>query len=423
MSDCWDLIVIGGGAAGFFAATTFAESSSPTTKVLILEKTPRVLGKVKISGGGRCNLTHACFDAKKLAQHYPRGHKSLIGPFHRWSAEDTIQWFEDRNTPLKTEPDGRVFPCSDDSQSIIDTLTRAADQAGVVVKTSEGVATITRHSSETSSTRFIITTESSEVYETHSVVLATGGSRLSAGARLATALGHHLIPPVPSIFAFDIDDPRISPLPGISLSNVQVSAPEFNLQSTGPILITHRGLSGPSILQLSSWGARLIHDKNAPFDILINWLPDTDPISVFNQCRQSWGKRKVVGNAPFASFADQTVFPKRLWQTLCQSAGVEPDTTWSQIDKSTLQRLSSEISSGRFQVLGKSINKEEFVTCGGVPLREVNLRTMESRLCPHLYFAGELLDIDGITGGFNFQNAWTTGYLAGSSAAETSEDR
>jgi predicted Rossmann fold flavoprotein len=412
----WDAIIIGGGAAGFFAAITAAEniqSQKSRACVLILEKDSQVLKKVKISGGGRCNLTHACFDPKELAQHYPRGHQSLIGPFHRWGASDTVQWFESRNVPLKTENDGRIFPASDNSQTIIDCLTRSALQAGVSVQTSEGVRSITTLQDNLPASlppphRFLITTENGTQHLARSVLLATGGTRLSAGAKLATALGHRLTPDIPSLFSFNITDPRLNNLSGVSVPNARLSIEEDKLEASGPLLITHQGLSGPGILRLSAWGARQLHKKNHQFNLHINWLPDTDIPAVLAHCRAARGKQQVSARSPFESF------PKRLWKTLCSAAGVPDTCLWSQLNKDTANRLTEELRSGEFPISGKSTNKDEFVTCGGVNLRDVNLKTMESKITPGLYFAGEILDIDGITGGFNFQNAWTTGYLAGS---------
>ena len=410
MTEQWDLIVIGGGAAGFFAAITYAEARGKAARILILEKTPHVLAKVKISGGGRCNVTHACFDPKALAEYYPRGSKSLIGPLHRWGATDTVKWFSDQGVTLKTEADGRMFPDTDDSQTIIDCLTGAARQAGVTVRTSNGVQSIIQN--KECDHRFQLTTDHGTVLDASSILLATGGTRLAAGAKLAKALGHKLEPNVPSLFAFNIDDPRITTLPGVSVQNATVSVIGSKLVATGPLLITHHGLSGPGILRLSAWGARTLHAHNYLFDIKINWLPDAPPSATLNDIRQTWGKRKVIGRAPFENF------PKRLWQNLCSAAGISDTCLWSQLSKEHAKRLLNELTDGHFRVSGKSLNKDEFVTCGGVTLAEVNLRTMESKLTPGLYFAGEILNIDGVTGGFNFQNAWTTGFLAGTAAAQ-----
>ena len=407
MEDHWDLIVIGGGAAGFFAAITCAEASGK--RVLILEKTAHLLGKVKISGGGRCNVTHSCFEPKTLTGFYPRGEKSLIGPFHRFGASDTVEWFESRGVTLKTESDGRMFPSTDSSQTIIDTLTQAAREAGVVIQTSTGVSSIA------AGEYFTLTTNKEEALTADSVLLATGGTRLAAGAKLAQSLGHELISNVPSLFAFNIEDPRINDLPGISVPMTEVSVEGMKIKASGPLLITHHGLSGPGILKLSAWGARDLHARDYQFSIKINWLPNLtqeDLETTLTDKRQTWGKRRVRGHSPFLEIS------KRLWDSLCAHSNIASETLFSQLNKEQNCQLLTELSTGRFQVSGKSINKDEFVTCGGVKLKDVNLKTMESKIQPHLYFAGEVLDIDGVTGGFNFQNAWTSGYLAGTAIAD-----
>ncbi len=408
----WDLVVIGGGAAGFFAAITCAESA-PGAKVLIVEKTAHTLSKVKISGGGRCNVTHACDEPKTLAGHYPRGSKALIGPFNRWSATDTVNWFSSRGVELKTEVDGRMFPTSDNSQTIIDCLQHAARQAGVIVKTSTSViSVIANHSNNNEETNdFTLTTNHGETHQSKSVLLATGGTRLAPGARLCESLGHTLIPNVPSLFAFNIDDERIDGLAGVSVANTSVSAADIKLNALGPLLITHHGLSGPGILKLSAWGARQLHELDYQFILTINWVPDHSITEIFQQTRNQHGKRRVSSRAPFEGF------PKRLWKRLCIASGIAEDCSWSQLSKDSNNRLIQELTKGSFNVSGKSINKDEFVTCGGVKLTDINMKTLESKITPGLHFAGEVLDIDGITGGFNFQNAWTTGHLAGTSIA------
>lgn len=405
----WDLVVAGGGAAGFFAAISCAEKH-PGARVLILEKSSHVLGKVKISGGGRCNVTHACYEPKPLAQHYPRGNRSLIGPFTRWGAQDTVDWFQNHGVELKTESDGRMFPITDDSGTIIDCLTDSAAQAGVIVRTSTGAQAISTN--ESGPARFIIATDQGEELHSHFLLLATGGTRLAAGARLAESLGHELISNVPSLFAFNIEDDRINSLPGVSVANATVSLNGIKLQADGPLLITHHGLSGPGILKLSAWGARKLNELDYKFTITINWVNNENITHALNQARANQGKRMVCSRAPFEDF------PKRLWRCLCEAAGIKAECTWSQISKENINRLSKELTHGEFQVEGKSMNKDEFVTCGGIKLNDVDMRTLESKITPGLYFAGEVLDIDGITGGFNFQNAWTTGRLAGSAIAE-----
>ena len=399
-----DLIVVGGGAAGFFAAITCAENSGKS--VLILEKTSQLLQKVKISGGGRCNVTHHCFEPRELSRNYPRGEKSLIGPFHRFGVADTVEWFASRGVMLKTEADGRMFPDTNTSETIVDTLLGAALAAGVGIHTSEGVASIVKNSDT-----FELMTAAGNSYTAARVLMATGGTRLAAGAQLAASLGHELRPPTPSLFTFKIRDPRIAGLAGLSVSLAEVSIRNSKLRSTGPVLVTHWGLSGPGILKISAWGARELADRTYRFDISVNWLPDTDPIPVIAQKRLSEPKRQLSSRSPFAAI------PKRLWLRLLAAADIADTTTWSQLSKSQATALLGQLTASTFAVNGKSTNKDEFVTCGGVVLDEINFQTMESKLVSGLYFAGEVIDVDGVTGGFNFQNAWTSGFHAGSDIA------
>lgn len=400
----FDLIVVGGGAAGFFSAITCAESSGKS--VLILEKTSQLLHKVKISGGGRCNVTHDCFEPRELSGNYPRGEKSLIGPFHRFGAADTVEWFTSRGVTLKTEADGRMFPDTDSSQTIINTLLDAAGAAGVSIHTSEGVSSVVKHDEH-----FELATDTGGSYTAANVLIATGGTRLTAGAKLAASLGHQLEPPTPSLFTFKIKDSRLDGLLGLSVSPAEVSVGQSKLRSRGPVLITHWGMSGPGILKISAWGARELAERGYRFDISVNWLPDDDPASVVAEKRLSEAKRQLSTRSPFTSI------PKRLWLRLLAAADVADDLTWAQLSKKQATRLVTELTASTFAVNGKSTNKDEFVTCGGVSLNEINFKTMESKLVQGLYFAGEVIDVDGITGGFNFQNAWTNGFHAGSSIA------
>ena len=400
----FDLVVVGGGAAGFFAAITCAENSGKS--VLILEKTSQLLQKVKISGGGRCNVTHRCFEPRELSTNYPRGEKSLIGPFHRFGAADTVEWFTSRGVTLKTEADGRMFPDTDSSQTIIDTLLGAADAAGVSVHTSEGVTSVVENEEH-----FELLTDTGSSYTAASVLIATGGTRLTAGARLAASLGHELQPPTPSLFTFKVEDPRIDGLAGLSVSPAEVSIQQSRLASSGPVLITHWGLSGPGILKISAWGARELAGRDYRFDISVNWLPDADPAAVVAEKRRSEAKRQLSSSSPFASI------PKRLWLRLLAAADVPDTTTWAQLSKAQTTRLLDQLATSTFAVNGKSTNKDEFVTCGGISLKEINFQTMESKLVHGLFFAGEVIDVDGVTGGFNFQNAWTNGFHAGSAIA------
>ena len=405
-----DILVIGGGAAGFFGAISCAEALEDSAEILILEKSPNVLSKVKISGGGRCNVTHACFDPKTLTTHYPRGERSLIGPFHRWRVEDTVQWFEDRGVTLKTEADGRMFPESDQSQTIIDCLTNAAREAGIRWET--GVEVRTARAIDTG---FEIETSEGRNFQVSAILQATGGTRSAAAGKVARDLGHELIPATPSLFTFHVDDPRLSELQGLSVLGASIRDLETKQRSEGPILITHWGLSGPAILKLSAWGAREMAERNYQFEIEVNWLGemrDEEIHDEFQRLRRNHGSRKVLSRSPFESL------PRRLWVRLAEQSGVSDGVTWANLGRSNANELCGNLLRSHFKVSGKSLNKEEFVTCGGVRLKDVNLKTMESRIQPGLFFAGEVLDIDGITGGFNFQAAWTTGHLAGLSIAD-----
>jgi predicted Rossmann fold flavoprotein len=400
----FDLIVVGGGAAGFFSAITCAENSGKS--VLILEKTTQLLQKVKISGGGRCNVTHDCFEPRELSRNYPRGEKSLIGPFHRFGAADTVDWFSSRGVTLKTEADGRMFPDTDSSQTIIDALLGAADAAGVAIHTSEGVTSIVKNEDH-----FELETDTGDSYTAASVLIATGGTRLTAGAKLAASLGHKLQPPAPSLFTFKIKDPRLDEMLGLSVSPAEVSIQQSKLRSSGPVLITHWGLSGPGILKISAWGARELAERDYRFNISVNWLPDADPAAVIAEKRQSEAKRQLSCRSPF------TPIPKRLWLRFLAAAEIPETMTWSQLSKTQANQLLSQLTTSTFAVSGKSTNKDEFVTCGGISLNEINFQTMQSKLVNGLYFAGEVIDVDGVTGGYNFQNAWTNGFHAGSAIA------
>jgi hypothetical protein len=401
----WDLVVAGGGAAGFFGAITAAENMRGQGRVLILEKSSQLLGKVKISGGGRCNVTHACFDPRLFASHFPRGEKELIGPLHRWDAQSTIDWFENRGVELKTEADGRMFPKTDDSQTIIDCLMNAASKEGITIRTRTTLTDIKPKEDEAG--KFVLNCSDGKKLISRNLLLATGGTRSADSEGLIQILGHKMIPSVPSLFTFNIPAWELKDLAGLSVKNTEATITEFKLGSTGPALITHWGLSGPAILKLSAKAARVLHSVQYSFSITINWLPGIPIMERFDQLRSTKGKRLILSHSPFPEL------PKRLWQRLVAQSGIQSATTWSQASKKQIEDLVTFLTKCPFKVHGKSMNKEEFVTCGGVELGEINLRTMESRLHPGLYFAGEVMNIDGITGGFNFQSAWTTGHLAG----------
>ena len=404
----FDIAIAGGGAAGFFAAIAAAEAN-PELKIVLLEKGPNVLGKVKISGGGRCNVTHACFDPRQLVKYYPRGEKALLGPFHTFSAKDTIHFFESRGVAIKAEADGRMFPTTDDSQTIIDCLIGAANAAGVKIWTRAGVEEILFNEEDGN---FHLSLSNKTTAISKKVLIATGSS-----GRIWEQLqeqGHNIIPSVPSLFTFNIKDKRIDGLAGISVGSAVVAVAGTKLKEQGPLLITHWGMSGPAILKLSAWGARILHDKNYSFNLIINLLPHMSQEEVRQQLekqKQLFPKKQVVKNTFFN-------IPARLWQSLAIAAGVQEAQNWADISKKVINALIMELSAGNYKVEGKSTFKEEFVTAGGVDLKEVDFKTMQSKKVSNIYFAGEVLDIDAITGGFNFQSAWTTGYIAGKSMAE-----
>lgn len=400
--------MIGGGAAGFFAAIAFAETA-PGSRVAILEKGAEVLGKVKISGGGRCNVTHACFEPIPFTKHYPRGEKNLIGPLHHWGATETVEWFRRRSVELKTESDGRMFPTTDRSETIIAALREAAREHGIDVLTKHEVETVLSIRG-----KFHVECVNGSACTSDNVLLATGGVRSKTGAEIARSLGHSVIPAAPSLFTFKIDDSRIDGLSGLSVGDVSVEVVGSKLASRGPLLITHWGLSGPAILKLSAWGARELQDRDYRFEIVVDFLPDVSPDQADRdllEARETIPKKQVRSGLPGFPV------PSRLWRRLAERSGIAEETTWSNLPKSGRRALADQLSRARFQVDGKSMNKDEFVTAGGIDLREVDFRTMQSRIVPGLFFAGEILDIDGITGGFNFQSAWTTGRIAGESAA------
>lgn len=405
------VIVVGGGAAGFFAAITAAEQGA---KVLLLERTSRFLDKVRISGGGRCNVTHACFDPREFATYYPRGGRTMLGPLQQYSARDTVAWFESRGVKLKTEADGRMFPITDSSQTVVDCLYDAAQKAGVHFRLNCAVKSIARETAG----GFVLTlapasTSPVEVIRSEKLLLATGGCRTAAG-QLAVTLGHTLEPPVPSLFTFQIQSPWLTPLAGVSLELAEVAVPSAKLRERGALLVTHWGLSGPAILKMSAWGARELAQLGYRFPLLVNWVPELSIEKItaeFQLRRESHGAKLLVN----VSLAPLTA---RLWEQLILAAGIGRETRWSALTRSQAHALAQQLTRTEFLVTGKSLNKDEFVTCGGVKLREVNFKTMESKIQPGLYLAGEVLDIDGLTGGFNFQAAWTTGYIAGRAMAE-----
>ncbi|ESA32048.1 hi0933 family [Leptolyngbya sp. Heron Island J] len=396
------IAVIGGGAAGFFGAIAAA---TPHTRVTLYEAGPDCLAKVRISGGGRCNVTHHCFDPAQLVQNYPRGSKALRGAFSRFQPKDTIAWYQQRGVKLKTEADGRMFPVTDDSGTIIDCLMQTALRAGVTIKTRSPVKQVTA-----THPGFLIGLKDGEV-SCDRILLATGSS--PQGHRIAKSLGHRIEPPVPSLFTFTIKDAALRQRSGLSMNPVDIKLKlpghKKPLIQTGPLLITHWGFSGPAVLKLSAWGARALHEQGYQGTVVINWLPQLSQDEVrakLQQARTDGGKRAIANHNP-------TPAPKRLWTYFVQRAQIESQAQWTTLSNKAINKLTQELCQGEYSLQGKGVFKDEFVTCGGIRLKEIDFKTIESRLCPGLFFAGEILDIDGITGGFNFQSAWTTGWLAG----------
>ncbi|WKW46527.1 NAD(P)/FAD-dependent oxidoreductase [Myroides sp. JBRI-B21084] len=400
----FDVIIVGGGASGFFTAINIAEQK-PNLRIAILERGKEVLAKVKISGGGRCNVTHACFIPNVLTKFYPRGEKELKGPFNTFCTGDVMQWFADRNVALKIEDDGRVFPESNNSQTIIDCFLNEANTFNIKVIKQTIVQQITTINEE-----WQIET-SKEKYKTKHLVMATGSNTKIWD--LLKTLNHTIITPVPSLFTFNIKDDRINHLMGVTTEMVSLKIKNSNLKATGPLLITHWGLSGPAVLKLSAWGARELFDKSYQFQLLVNWTNDY----VFDEVLEELTLNKQ--NHPKKTVYKQALYglTNRLWQQLVLAAGINETMIWADVPKKLLVKLTEQLTQTEFYVNGKSTFKDEFVTAGGINLKEVNFKTMESKLFNNLYFTGEILNIDAITGGFNFQNAWTTAYLAANALA------
>lgn len=394
----YDVLVVGGGAAGFFAAINTAELN-PGLSVAILERGTSVLNKVKVSGGGRCNVTHAEFIPNELASYYPRGQKELKGPFHSFMTGDTMAWFESRGIPLKIEDDGRVFPVSNSSQTIIDCFLKQSQKYDIKLKKNHAVRSI----GQTGDSWTVETTQ--EVFYCKKLMIATGSNPKIW--QMLQSLGHNISPAVPSLFTFDIDDPRLKDIPGVVAKDVAVEVMGTSLHSEGPLLITHSGLSAPSILKLSAFGAIELAQLNYKFEIKINFIQQdaASCLEVLMKNKLELSK-KLVRNTPLFEL------PKRLWVKLVQAAAIADELRWADLNKLQLQSLLKQLTKAVFQVHGKSTFKEEFVTAGGIDLKEINFKTYESKLFKNLFFAGEIINIDGVTGGFNFQNAWTGAYLA-----------
>jgi predicted Rossmann fold flavoprotein len=405
------VIVVGGGAAGFFAAIACAETY-PDVEVTLLEAGRQLLSKVRISGGGRCNVTHACFEPAQLVQHYPRGGKALRGAFTRFQPRDTIAWYARHGVKLKTEADGRIFPITDDSETIVNCLMAAAQDSGVQIRRASPVAEVVRSPQE-----FAVTLKSGDRITGDRLLLATGSHPL--GYQIAQGLGHQVEPPVPSLFTFTLPDMALRQLAGLSVDPVEVKllvADTKPLVQTGPLLVTHWGMSGPAVLKLSAWGARMLYDCQYQAQLQVNWIPQLNLEQVrqtLQDAKTAQSRKAVISFCPFPGL------PRRLWQYFSDRCDIASETRWADLPKAALNQLVQALTQGQFSVQGKGAFKDEFVTCGGVRLKEVDFKTMESNRCPGLYFAGEILDIDGVTGGFNFQSAWTTGWLAGQAIGQS----
>ncbi len=401
MNQNYDIIIVGGGAAGFFTAINIVEKN-PQLKVAILERGNDVLNKVRISGGGRCNVTHACFEPNELVKYYPRGDKELRGPFHQFCTRDTIEWFENHGVELKIEDDGRMFPTSNSSQTIIDCFLENTKKLGIDILKGQSVQTIFQNDGV-----WKIETQSG-VFLSEKIVLATGSNPKIWD--MLQIFGHAIINPVPSLFTFNIKNNIIKELPGVA-AQVSVKVKDTKLQSSGPLLITHWGMSGPAILKLSAWGARILHEKNYQFTIFVNWLHDLDfdkTENILKNTKQEHAKKAIYKKSAFD-------LPNRLWESLVIASGISEEVKWADLSKNQIQNLVNQLTNCSFEVNGKSTFKEEFVTAGGIDLKEINFKTMESKLLKNLFFAGEIVNVDAITGGFNFQNAWTSGFIVANS--------
>lgn len=396
------IIVIGGGAAGFFAAINAAQLHK-SYAVTLLEKSSKLLSKVRVSGGGRCNVTHACFDNGLLVKNYPRGEKELRNVFSRFTTTDTINWFEQRGVKLKTEVDGRMFPITDNSQTIVDCLIQEAERSGVKIKLNVDIGQIQKKEDQ-----FILTTNDGGIFTCDKLIIAAGGNPKHTAYDWLKNLGHTIIKPVPSLFTFNIPNDPVTQLMGVSVPLAKVRVANTKLETEGPLLITHWGLSGPAILKTSAWGARQLNDLNYDFTALISWLPKYTEEKLrieFSNQRSENPAKMIFTNCPVE-------LPKRLWEYLVNKAVIPETMRWADLPKKNANVMINMLINDEYKVHGKTTFKEEFVTCGGISLKEIDFTTMQSKIVPGLYFAGEVMDVDGITGGFNFQNAWSTAWVA-----------
>ncbi|GAB3718502.1 NAD(P)/FAD-dependent oxidoreductase [Spirosoma flavus] len=402
------IVVVGGGAAGFFGAITAAENF-PNAAITILEKSRNVLNKVRISGGGRCNVTHACFDNRQLVKHYPRGEKPLRSLLNQFDATATVRWFEERGVVLKTEADGRMFPNTNTSDTIVDCLLTRARQLGIHIRTSAGVTSLSYSSERNGDTKWNVAINNDEIITADRVLVATGGYPQPTSYAWMPDQTEALISPVPSLFTFNVPDSPLLPLAGVSVADAAVYVVGTKQEQRGPVLVTHWGFSGPAVLRLSAWAARDLANLDYRFTLRINWAPtlnDNQLRNVLQDFRQQHGKKQVSSQNPFG-------LPSRLWQALVSMVEVTETQRWADLPAKPMNRLIERLTNSQFQVAGKSTFKDEFVTCGGVSFDGLHQQTLESRAQSGLFFAGEVLNVDGITGGFNFQSAWTTGYVAG----------
>ncbi len=399
------VIIIGGGAAGYFTAIN-AKENNPELDITILEKGKDVLQKVKISGGGRCNVTHACFIPKDLTEFYPRGKKELLGPFHQFMTGDTFEWFEERGVPLKIEDDNRVFPEANTSQAIIDCFQNAVDKLGIKVFTNCGVNSVFKQENT-----WVINTKE-KVFEADKVVIAAGSSKKVW--ELCETLEHAVVAPVPSLFTFNINDKRLVDLLGTSVPNATVNIVGTKLEASGPLLITHWGMSGPAVLKLSAFGARILADKNYQYNVTVNWLsrPTDKVLNVLLNLKKKESRKTAILKSPFAEVS------KRLWERFVLAAGIKATQNWADLNNMQLDNLANQLTKGVFNANGRTTFKDEFVTAGGVDLKEINFKRFESKKHENLFFVGEVLNIDAVTGGFNFQNAWTGGFICAQALAE-----
>jgi predicted Rossmann fold flavoprotein len=404
----YDLIVIGGGAAGFFGAIQAAEAN-PTFSILIVERSNKLLAKVKISGGGRCNVTHHCFDTAELSSHYPRGAKPLRQLFKSYSTQQTIDWFKTKGVVLKAEADGRMFPITDSSQTVIDCFMQEALRHKIKIEMGEGIISVVKDGSQ-----FKLFSQTGKIYESRNVIVATGGNPNIQSYDWLCSLGHTIRQPIPSLFTFNDSQKKFADLMGVAVPDAEVKIAGTKLSNRGPLLITHWGLSGPAVIRLSAWAAEYLHEINYQFTALVSWvgpMKEDEMRQLLLAQKSEKGKQKIATNPLFS-------LPQRLWTRLCELSEIGEEKIWAELPQKNLNKLLEHLIRCPFEIKGKTTFKEEFVTCGGVDLKEIDLSSMQSRLVEGLYFAGEVLNIDGETGGFNFQAAWSTSYVAARAIAK-----